>query len=102
MYNLAHIYIYEDTSMKNIKKAIELLIKSSKHFYPSKNLLAIALILKYDNNFEIIMKELHNKTERSNNLPDVIYIILLTQKLDIEKNFIQKYRFKILITCMTI
>ena len=47
MYNLSHIYIYENPTKSNIDKAIELLIKSSHNFKPSRALLSISFILKY-------------------------------------------------------
>lgn len=48
MYNLAHIYIYNEPNSDNINKSIKLLIISfSYSFWPSLYLLCIALIQKY-------------------------------------------------------
>ncbi|KAK8843573.1 hypothetical protein M9Y10_024630 [Tritrichomonas musculus] len=44
MYNLAHIYIYEENINQDINKLIDLLIKSSEKFDPSFFLLCIILI----------------------------------------------------------
>lgn len=49
MYNLAHIYIYDEKIKQNLDELIDLLIKSSKFFDHSLILLCVVLIkYKYD------------------------------------------------------
>ena len=58
MYNLAHIYLYEEDSIEFIDKSIELLKKSSnKRFSYSTELLYIALCKKYEKNIDAIKNE---------------------------------------------
>ena len=48
MFNLAHIYFYEEYGVSDLNKSIELLIKSSKQYFTiSIYLLCLALIKKY-------------------------------------------------------
>ena len=59
MYNLAHIYIYEECDNESFDKSIELLKESSsKGFSYSTELLYIALFHKYGNNINEIGKEI--------------------------------------------
>lgn len=46
-YNLAHIFLYNYNNKDKIQEAIKLLVRSSKRFMKSKDLLCIALIRKY-------------------------------------------------------
>ena len=59
MYNLAHIYLYEEFGKERIDNSIELLIESSNlGFQPSKYLLCIALIKKYGTDLRTLKEEL--------------------------------------------
>ena len=49
MFNLAHIYFYEEAGISNLDKAIELLVKSAlKNTIYSLELLCLAVIKKYE------------------------------------------------------
>ena len=59
MYNLAHLYIFEEYSEETFNKSIQLLIKSlDKGFSPAKQFLLLILIKKYGTNFSDINKKL--------------------------------------------
>lgn len=67
MYNISHIYIYEDNTDESIEKSIELLIKSSNlGFEPSTEMLCLVLVKKYYilNDFNIIKKKISEYTEK--------------------------------------
>lgn len=67
MYNLAHIFLYEDQSSEKLEKAIDLLIKSSNQgFIPSIELLCVALYKKYRNDIEKGIHELKNRINEKN------------------------------------
>lgn len=81
MYNLAHLYFYDDKNryFENefiVEKSIKLLIKSSnKHFYPSELLLCIISIIKFGNSPEIIISELNKYDVISSELSKAIHNI---------------------------
>ncbi|KAK8871531.1 hypothetical protein M9Y10_007261 [Tritrichomonas musculus] len=59
MYNLAHLYFYEDPIKDSIDKSIELLIHSiEKGFQQSKVLLCLALLKKHNFHLDMIKAEI--------------------------------------------
>ena len=93
MYNLSHLYLYDDDYKKNLNDAIELLIKSYKMGLKlSKKLLCIALVKKLN----IFKKEtLKNELIKyeSQQITDKIYEEIINLKL-FNKNILKK-QFKI-------
>lgn len=75
MYNLAHIFLY-DEQYQNIDKSIELLCKSSKQFFHSLILLGIALVKKYGNDSEAIQFKIKELIGKSNDLSTKIFYII--------------------------
>ena len=62
MYNLAHLYIYEEGTTESIYKSINLLIDSSNlTFFPSTILLLIILLKKYDRNINNYLSKINKK-----------------------------------------
>lgn len=89
MYNLAHIYLFNDTI--DIDKSIDLLIQSSNQdFLPSQELLCLALIKKYGSDLvtikEILDKQLNQKS-------NIIYKIMIKQELYKDTSFIKTYQY---------
>ena len=68
MYNLVHIYMYDDTIKHDSNKLIELLIKSSKKFQHTFILLCLFLIKEFGFNIEIIKEEIGKQTEETSYL----------------------------------
>ncbi|KAK8834233.1 hypothetical protein M9Y10_032344, partial [Tritrichomonas musculus] len=95
MFNLSHIYLYDDlTVQQNIDEAIELLIKSSiENFNPSRYLLCIALIKKFGYSFENIKQKLDKHTDNINNL--ALIILKLINKNKLNENTIFKKQYQI-------
>ena len=90
MYNLAHIYIYEYDN--RIEESIDLLTRSlSRSFYPSANLLCIALIKKNKFNYEDCLQNLLNRTNDC--LFSMICRIIEEKKLMNHKFFDEFYQF---------
>ena len=80
MYNLAHLYFYEES---NIEESIKLLIKSAnRYFYPSQVLLCIISIIQFGIDPNIIIKELNNYETISSELSKSIINILKIEKLE--------------------
>ncbi|KAK8847021.1 hypothetical protein M9Y10_019596 [Tritrichomonas musculus] len=71
MYNLAHIYMY-DSTMQNLNKSIDLLIRSMNRFKHSFILLKLALIKQYGINIEKIQQELEKRAYITRNLIEKI------------------------------
>ena len=93
MYNLAHIYLYEIQTDEKIDKSIELLLESTKqNFEPSKYLLCIALIKKYEFDIAKIQNEFI-KRSCSNLIEPIIQLILDLQlnNKSIFQSFEKKY-----------
>lgn len=67
MYNLAHIYIFEDGFENKIDESIDLLFESVS-FEPAIMLLCIILIKKYGFNFDMIEQIIIEKTSESNKI----------------------------------
>ena len=84
LYNLAHIYIYEESNNQRIDEAIEYLIKSSlQKFSPANDLLCIALIKKYGFNLTKIQKEL----QKLKNFKNDKFVKMILQKDFYEKQY---------------
>ena len=72
MYNLAHIYIYDEKTEEFIDKSIELLINSIiNNFYPSEKLLCLLLIKKYGFDIEKIINCVSKFTKYVDKLPSI-------------------------------
>ena len=71
MFNLAHIYLFEECNIQNsLDKSIELLVKSSiQGFHFSNLLLSVALTLKFGNDMNRIKNEIIKYTDKESNLP---------------------------------
>ena len=65
MYNLAHIYIFDETIKKDINKSIDLLTKSAK-FIHSFVLLSLLLVKMYEFNFEAVKVEISKRVDITN------------------------------------
>ena len=77
MYNLAHLYLYEEPIKDSIDKSIELLVRSlNEGFYPSFELLCLSLIKKYGNDFDSITKKLDEQTSHFNKYKTPILVIV--------------------------
>ncbi|KAK8887833.1 hypothetical protein M9Y10_038890 [Tritrichomonas musculus] len=72
MYNLAHLYMYDETIKEGINKSIELLIKSSDQFKLSKILLCILLVKQFGFNIDIIKEKIEERTEGQKNFSNQI------------------------------
>ncbi|KAK8836037.1 hypothetical protein M9Y10_040238 [Tritrichomonas musculus] len=88
MYNLAHIYMYDASVEPDLKKAIDLLIRSLKRFKHSFILLCAALLLQYKFNIETIKQELNKRTD----IDDISIKILLRSIASIQTQKILSYR----------
>ena len=75
MYNLAHIYIYNESIEHDINKSINLLIKSSNKFIHSLILLCIILKKKYGD-ISDIMREIKKLTDDNDLISNVREMIL--------------------------
>ncbi|KAK8883485.1 hypothetical protein M9Y10_042577 [Tritrichomonas musculus] len=79
MYNLAHLYFYENKE----NDAIDLLIQSCKlGFHPSKYLLILSLIKKFQNRIDVFMKELEELIDKSSKLFSDIYQLFINHHFD--------------------
>lgn len=77
MYNLAHIFIYDEGFKEKIDEAIDLLVKcSNQNFSPAIDLLSIALIIKYKFDLKQIYNDLEKRTDEKNNLQEKIHKII--------------------------
>ena len=97
MYNLAHLYIYEEEVTSNINKIIDLLIKSSIQFNHSLILLCLVLIKKFDFNIEMINKEIEKRNDKATNLTTKIYRMIYNLNLferSVFHNFYENYSTK--------
>ena len=85
MYNLAHIYIYDD---QDINKSIELLIRSSNIFDQSLYLLSIVVMKQFGFDVTLIQQEIQQRTEESSKLStrviQIIYEYELFEKSNLE------------------
>ncbi|KAK8891595.1 hypothetical protein M9Y10_028808 [Tritrichomonas musculus] len=90
MYNLAHIYFYDETVKQDIDKSIDLLIRSSNVFIHSRILLCIVLIKKVGPDLQKIEREILKYTKRTSDLLSKIRIIIIHHSL------LDKERYSIL------
>ena len=85
MYNLAHLYLYEDPVENSIDKSIKLLSNSyMKGFLPSQILLCLALIKKYGNDSAKLLDD-------ENNIPSDIIQKIKIYRLDFDRKY-ESYR----------
>ena len=89
MYNLAHIYMYEDSIKNDINKSIELLIKSSDYFSHSLNLLILILIKQFGFNIDVIKKEIDKLIIGNDNLSFNI-ILNIYRFMDFDKSIFEE------------
>ena len=89
--------MYDETIKEGINKSIELLIKSSDQFQPSKVLLCILLVKQFDFNIDIIKEKIEERTEGqksfSNQIIERICDLNLFDKLTFEIMY-ESYRNK--------
>lgn len=100
MFNLAHIYIYENSIKGNIDESIELLIKSSLlKFTPSKYLLCLMLVKKFGYNLNTIRERINQSRYASNDFSNEICNLIKHLRLDLKGvsknlyNYFEKNRF---------
>ncbi|KAK8867142.1 hypothetical protein M9Y10_010116 [Tritrichomonas musculus] len=93
MYNLAHLYLYEDlTNQDYIEKSIKLLINPSLIISLSvKGLLSIALVKKYGSNPDEFKKQFDKRNDINNDLKKALFHIINKEKLFQKSNFEQFY-----------
>ena len=75
MYNLAHIYMYNELVNQNLNKSIDLLIRSMNKFIHSFILLCLALLKKFSSS-DAIKKELKKRTDISENTKSEILVMV--------------------------
>ena len=93
MYNLSHLYIYEDGADESINKSIDLLVKSSSSgFLRSTELLSLIMVKKYGENYDEIKLEIEKYLENSNDLTVTIINMIKNEKLYDQKYFEKKYQ----------
>ncbi|KAK8834388.1 hypothetical protein M9Y10_019120 [Tritrichomonas musculus] len=77
MYNLGHLYLYENPIKDSINQSIDLLIRSlNEGFPPSFELLCISLFKKYDNDIDSIKQKLDEQTNNFDKYKTKIYEII--------------------------
>ena len=82
MFNLASLYLYNDSFKDNSNLSIELLIKSAlRGFIPSRELLCLALIKKFGFELATIMNEIDKLGINSNGIKNHIYNIIVKEEL---------------------
>ena len=92
MYNLAHLYFYENPIENSIQESIKLLITSSnKNHYESIFLLCIISIKEFGNSFEKIIQNLMKFESFSTKLASSMYRIIEYNKLYQPSVFNSKY-----------
>ena len=93
IYNLAHIYIYDETIKKDLNKSIDLLIKSINKFKHSYILLCLALLKRFDSNIETINQELKKRTDITKSAMRRILKKIALLKLNFDAQY-ESYRNK--------
>ncbi|KAK8881199.1 hypothetical protein M9Y10_003931 [Tritrichomonas musculus] len=94
MYNLAHLYFYEDPIKDSIDKSIELLINSIKSgFQQSEELLCIALIKKHNFDVDIIITEIDDIIQESEELSFDICEMIINSELLEQNYFESRYEY---------
>ncbi|KAK8891597.1 hypothetical protein M9Y10_028810 [Tritrichomonas musculus] len=77
MYNLGHLYLYEEPIKDSINQSIDLLIQSlNEGFLPSLELLCISLIKKYGEDVVSIKQKLEEQTNNSNKYKTTILTLI--------------------------
>lgn len=83
MFNLACIYLYNDSFKDNVELSIDLLIKSSNRgFHPSKELLCLALIKKFGFNLVIIKDEIDKLDMLQYQAKKQIFQMIVNEKMN--------------------
>ncbi|KAK8890607.1 hypothetical protein M9Y10_035387 [Tritrichomonas musculus] len=94
MYNLAHLYFYEDPIKDSIDKSIELLIRSLENgFHSSKKLLCLVLIKKCNFDLYTIKEEIERISHGNKELSFEIYTAILNSELLDSKYFETNYEY---------
>lgn len=88
MYNLSHLYMYED-SIKDINKLFEMLIKSSDQFQHSLVLLSLLLIKQFGFDIQTLKNEIEKKLKGKMIYQKEYFKILLIYKL-FDRNVFEK------------
>ena len=96
MYNLAHLYFYEQPIKNSNEESIKLLINSSNEdHYPSKFLLCIVSIYEFGNDIHNIIREINKiesiSKELTNSICDIIKYNQLEEKLVLKEKY-EQYR----------
>lgn len=76
MYNLAHIYIYDEKIKQNLDEPIDLLIKSSNFFDPSLILLCVVLI-KYKYDLSIVKNKIEELVHENSELKITVWLLII-------------------------
>ncbi|KAK8834492.1 hypothetical protein M9Y10_027676 [Tritrichomonas musculus] len=85
MYNLAHLYFYDDTIKDNLNRSIDLLMKSAKlDFFPAKFLLCLSLIKKHKFNINNVREELDTVIDEPKDMAMEICQIIKCYQLEVE------------------
>ncbi|KAK8837958.1 hypothetical protein M9Y10_035902 [Tritrichomonas musculus] len=93
MYNLAHVYIYDETIKQDLNKSIDLLLRSMDKFEHSFILLCLALLLKFEFNVETIKQELSIRNDITEMIIDKILAVIGQYKLYFNELY-ELYRHK--------
>ncbi|KAK8887072.1 hypothetical protein M9Y10_038108 [Tritrichomonas musculus] len=94
VYNLAHIYLYDESIENGLNKSIELLLSTWKYsFIYSRTLLCLALLKKHGNNLTNIKNEFSNYPEISDTFESSILEAIKYYQLNIESIFLAKFEY---------
>ena len=89
MYNLSHLYMYEETIKVDINKLFEMLIKSSDQFQHSLVLLSLLLIKQFGYNIQTLKNEIEKELKGKMIYQKKIIQNIINFKL-FERNFFEK------------
>ena len=93
MYNLAHIYMYDETIKQNLHKSIDLLIRSMKEFRHSLVLLCLALLKQFKSNIHDIWQELKKRADITGSSMNDILNMIVKSEPDFAVLY-ESYRYK--------
>ncbi|KAK8872157.1 hypothetical protein M9Y10_007919 [Tritrichomonas musculus] len=95
MYNLAHLYLYEDPIKNSIDESIKLLIRSVNEgaFQPSMKLLCLALLKRYGFYLDIIKEEVEERSGSNKELAFKVCKKISDMQLYDEKYFESQYEY---------
>ena len=94
MYNLAHLYFYEEPIKDSINKSIDLLIRSLKSkAYPPKVLLCLCLIKKFGCDLQNIKAELDKYRNESHDSSSIIYQMIIVLQLNYTFEYEKLYEY---------